>query len=96
VRVVLDKSQRDEKSSVAGYLFDAGIPVWVDAKYAIAHNKVMIVDGAIVITGSFNFTMEAETSNAENLLVIRNVELAARYGRNFLDHLSHSEVYKKE
>ena len=35
---------------------------------AIAHNKVIVVDGQMVITGSFNFTRAAEEDNAENLL----------------------------
>jgi hypothetical protein len=36
-------------------LADAGIPVWVDSKVAIAHNKVMILDGDVVITVSGAF-----------------------------------------
>lgn len=42
----------------------------------IAHNKVMVIDGRTVITGSFNFTKAAEESNAENLLVIDDADLA--------------------
>ena len=44
-----------------------GHPGLVDNKVAIAHNKVMVIDGATVITGSFNFTAAAQNSNAENL-----------------------------
>lgn len=55
VRVVLDKSNETGKYSGATYLFNAGVPVWLDSKHAIAHNKVMVIDGANVITGSFNF-----------------------------------------
>ena len=40
-----------------------GIPALIDANHAIAHNKIMIIDGA-VITGSFNFTKAAEKKNA--------------------------------
>ena len=39
----------------------------------------MVIDGATVITGRLNFTKAAETSNAENLLVILSPELAAKY-----------------
>jgi phosphatidylserine/phosphatidylglycerophosphate/cardiolipin synthase-like enzyme len=56
----------------------------------IAHNKVMIVDGETVITGSFNFTKSGEDQNAENLVVIRDASIAATYLRNWNDHLSHS------
>jgi phosphatidylserine/phosphatidylglycerophosphate/cardiolipin synthase-like enzyme len=76
VRVILDESQRGEKYSSADFVQQASIPVWIDTKHAIAHNKVMVIDGEVVITGSFNFTKAAEESNAENLLVIRSPELA--------------------
>jgi phosphatidylserine/phosphatidylglycerophosphate/cardiolipin synthase-like enzyme len=41
-----------------------------DDKVAIAHNKVMVIDGATVITGSFNFMQAAQQKNAENVLLI--------------------------
>ena len=50
----------------------AGIPTFIDAKHAIAHNKIMIIDRETVITGSFNFTKAAEEKNAENLLIIKD------------------------
>jgi phosphatidylserine/phosphatidylglycerophosphate/cardiolipin synthase-like enzyme len=91
--VILDKSQRTANYSSADFLNNAGVPTFFDAKHAIAHNKVMILDGATVITGSFNFTKAAETSNAENLLIIQDAELANKYARNWGEHLKHSERY---
>jgi TonB family protein len=67
--------------------------VKIDAQHAIAHNKVMIIDGETVITGSFNFTKAAEETNAENLLVIQDKRLASAYTKNCLEHEKHSEVY---
>src|SRR3974390_1654872 len=78
VQVILDKSQRTEKYSEADFLKNEGIPPLIDAQHAIAHNKVMILDGYVVLTGSFNFTRAAEESNAENLLVINDPILAKR------------------
>jgi phosphatidylserine/phosphatidylglycerophosphate/cardiolipin synthase-like enzyme len=66
VKVILDKSQESEKYSSATFLTNAGIPVHIDRDFQIAHNKVMIIDGIDVITGSFNFTKSAEHNNAEN------------------------------
>jgi len=94
VRVILDKSQRGEKYSSADFVQHAGIPIWIDAKHQIAHNKIMIIDGATVITGSFNFTKNAEQNNAENLLVLRSPELATKYASNWDAHLEHSEKYE--
>jgi phosphatidylserine/phosphatidylglycerophosphate/cardiolipin synthase-like enzyme len=94
VQVILDKSQRTERYSSATFLNNSGIPTFIDSAHAIAHNKVMVIDGQIVITGSFNFTKAAEESNAENLLVIRNAELAGKYAANWEAHLRHSEPYE--
>jgi phosphatidylserine/phosphatidylglycerophosphate/cardiolipin synthase-like enzyme len=94
VEVILDKSQRTEKYSSADFVLHAGIPIKIDAAHAIAHNKIMIVDGHAVITGSFNFTKNAEENNAENLLVIRDTTLAENYTANWQTHAAHSEFYE--
>lgn len=65
----------------------------LENKNAIAHNKVMVIDGEIVITGSFNFTKAAKENNAENLPVIHDKKLVERYIKNWQDHAQHSEVY---
>ncbi len=59
----------------------------------IAHNKIMVIDANTVITGSFNFTKAAEDRNAENLLIIKNRDLAARYTENWNAHAQHSVPY---
>lgn len=95
VRVVLDKSQDTAKYSGATYLDHHAVPTFIDAKHAIAHNKIILIDGTTLITGSFNFTQAAEHSNAENLLIITGrPKLYAAYEKNFVDHLSHSTPYK--
>lgn len=93
VQVILDKSQRTEKYSSADFVQHAGIPTYIDAKHAIAHNKIMIIDSKTVLTGSFNFTKAAEMNNAENLLVIQDPALAIKYTTNWHAHLQHSEPY---
>jgi len=94
VEVILDKGQRTEKYSSADFVSRAGIPTFIDAKHPIAHNKVMVIDGATILTGSFNFTKAAEEKNAENLVVIRSGELAVQYLQNWKAHLEHSEPYE--
>ena len=75
---------------------NAGIPTYIDAKHAIAHNKIMIIDKATVVTGSFNFTKVAEAKNAENLLIISSKELAKIYLDNWQSHKYHSEPYQRQ
>jgi len=96
VQVILDKSQKTQKYSSADFLANSGIPTRIDAAHAIAHNKVMVIDNEVVITGSFNFTKAAEEKNAENLLVIHNKQLAAQYIENWRHHEAHSELYNSK
>jgi phosphatidylserine/phosphatidylglycerophosphate/cardiolipin synthase-like enzyme len=95
ITAVLDKSNRTQKYSAATFLKNMGIPVFIDDRHAIAHNKIMIIDNRVVITGSFNFTMGAETKNAENLLIIEDMpDLTRAYRENFQQHLRHSVAYR--
>lgn len=93
VRVILDKSNRTEKYSASDFLAHAGIAVLIDSEHRIAHNKVMVIDGETIITGSFNFTKAAQLDNAENVLVIHSQKLARRYQDNWQRHAAHSEPY---
>jgi len=68
---------------------------FTDAAHAIAHNKVMLVDGTTLVTGSFNFTKAAQERNAENLLVLRgDAGLLRRYRENVEMHRAHAERYE--
>ncbi|MEN6318243.1 MAG: phospholipase D family protein [Syntrophaceae bacterium] len=95
VEAILDKSQRTERYTSATFMANAGVPTYIDDKHAIAHNKIMIIDRETVITGSFNFTKAAEEKNAENLLIIKNKDLAKEYLDNWYKHKEHSESYKR-
>jgi phosphatidylserine/phosphatidylglycerophosphate/cardiolipin synthase-like enzyme len=94
VTIVADKSEQRDNHSEIATLARAGVPVYIDSRHAIAHNKVMVIDAATVITGSFNFTHAAEFENADNVLVIHHhPAIAAAYADNFQHHLSHSDPY---
>lgn len=96
VSVILDRSQYEAKGAAALPLFKAGIEVRMDAKHQIAHNKIIIIDGETLITGSFNFSRQAEISNAENLLIMYNPDLAGVYTANWQAHYDHSDPYSGE
>jgi len=93
VEIILDKSNRSAKNGAADIISQAGIPTYIDSRHAVANNKVIIIDGGLLITGSFNFSKAAKEKNAENLLVIRNKELAAIYLDNWTRHKEHSLRY---
>ncbi len=84
VRVLLDKSNLTDKYSQISQLKKSGIDVSIDRVPGIAHNKVMIIDNKIVITGSFNFTNAADKRNAENVIIINNASIAKQYLQNWL------------
>jgi phosphatidylserine/phosphatidylglycerophosphate/cardiolipin synthase-like enzyme len=94
-QVILDHSQRTEKYSEADFLRNSGIPTLIDARHAIAHNKIIIIDGYLVLTGSFNFTRAAEEHNAENLLLVNDPVLAQQYLANWRAHEQHSEPFDR-
>jgi phosphatidylserine/phosphatidylglycerophosphate/cardiolipin synthase-like enzyme len=92
VKIILDKSQlQPDVYSRANYFLNKKIPIWVDDQPSIAHNKVMIIDSKTVITGSFNFTVSAQKYNAENLLIIQDVNLAKLYSANWYRRLKVSK-----
>ena len=94
IAVILDKSNKTDRYSAADFVRNAGIATYIDAEHAIAHNKIMLIDGRTILTGSFNFTKQAEKNNAENLLVIKDrPDLFNKYYANFQTHLGHSGAY---
>jgi phosphatidylserine/phosphatidylglycerophosphate/cardiolipin synthase-like enzyme len=95
IEAVLDKSQRSARYTSATFLANSGIPVLIDDKHSIAHNKIIIIDKGTLITGSFNFTKAAELHNAENLLIIKgNKALVEKYLANYEEHKAHSVPYE--
>lgn len=92
IEILLDRSNEQETYTELGHLVDQGISPLIDAQHAIAHNKVMIVDRKTLITGSFNFTHQAESENAENLLIIKGQPaLLKSYCAYFAEHKSHCQ-----
>lgn len=94
VTVILDKSQISSKGGDIKTVSLAGISTNVDYSHTIFHNKIMIIDSNVLITGSFNFTNNAEKSNAENTLIVKNSKcLIASYTENFNKHMEHTKPY---
>lgn len=64
-------------------MYCAGLDVRQDGNPQTMHDKVFIIDRHIVVTGSFNFSNNADQSNDENVVVVDNAEIAAQYLREF-------------
>jgi len=97
VVVILDKSGDRASSGRSGsgaeFVARAGIPVLIDYRPAIAHNKVIVVDRHIVVTGSYNFTVAAEHRNAENVTVVDSPDVASRFLANWETRRAVSRVF---
>lgn len=74
VRCVVDEKRNQNPTSqkAIAEARKSGIEVRLDSHYHIQHDKSMIIDDAIVETGSFNFAKSAEFENSENVLIIRD------------------------
>ena len=85
VRILLDGSQRDgSQGKEWPKLAAAGISILVEDVPGSLHHKVVVIDEKLVITGSYNWTPNADENNFENVVFIRCEEIAQRYKAEFL------------
>jgi phosphatidylserine/phosphatidylglycerophosphate/cardiolipin synthase-like enzyme len=61
----------------------AGMDIRLDGNPNLMHEKLMIIDGEIVVLGSYNFTRAADERNDENLMIIRDPKLAGLFENEF-------------
>jgi phosphatidylserine/phosphatidylglycerophosphate/cardiolipin synthase-like enzyme len=84
VKGIFEESQyRSNTGGEFDRLSAAGLDVHLDGNDRNMHHKVFIIDGKIVIVGSYNFSRSAEERNDENTLIIRSPEIAAQYLAEF-------------
>jgi phospholipase D len=72
VKMIMEPEELSVSGSEYTKLQNAGISITVDKGPGIMHDKVMIVDSKYVVTGSFNWSNNAENQNAENMIIIKN------------------------
>ena len=82
VRVGMEKDQCKYWSAYPTFQ-KLGIPVKVENTSAKLHHKVGIIDNNIVILGSYNWTLSADTKNDENILIVSNPEIAELFTEAF-------------
>jgi len=89
VAVIADREQaRALPQNALPELVMGGVEVCLDGNFQAAHNKVVVIDAeserAVTITGSYNFTLAAQRSNAENVIILReNPPVARAYRSNW-------------
>lgn len=80
---VFEKVGSDTDAAELKTLLCAEVPVRQDGNGSFMHSKVIIVDERYVITGSLNFSTNAEESNDENVIIIDNPDIAKLYMKDF-------------
>ena len=90
VKVILDKSQIKKQHKIVDFLNRNQIKVII-ANYspAILHNKIIVIDGAITLTGSYNFSYGARR-NQENVVLINDTEFTKKYIQNWYECEKHA------
>jgi len=83
VEVVIEGESAYWRGSEYERLLQAGVDVKLDGNPYTMHHKVAIIDGKIVITGSYNWTWSAERRNDENVLILMSKSLAESYEEEF-------------
>jgi len=101
VAVIADHDQtRSNNSAAIRNITRSGVPVLLDSLHAAAHNKVIVIDAGeadcAVVTGSYNFTYNAQHRNAENVVILRgNPSLCEAFRNNWLRHNAHSIPHQR-
>jgi phosphatidylserine/phosphatidylglycerophosphate/cardiolipin synthase-like enzyme len=83
VRVVIERERAYEQGSEYPRLKSSGVDVRLDGNPNLMHHKFMVIDGYIVVTGSYNWSSAAEDRNDENIVVILDRDVAQRFVQEF-------------
>lgn len=83
VRGIFETFGSNSPSSELKTLWCAGLPVRQDGNSSFLHHKVIVVDESTVMTGSMNYSSNADESNEENVFIVDNAEIAALYLQEF-------------
>ena len=73
-----------EDTPLVSKLESGGVAVRSDKNPDLMHHKFMVVDDAMVLTGSFNWTYSADNFHDENLLIIHSPGVAWQYHEEFV------------
>jgi phosphatidylserine/phosphatidylglycerophosphate/cardiolipin synthase-like enzyme len=94
VRLIADKTTPCERESGIEPLAAAGVRIWIDDQARIAHAKTMVIDGAVTLTGSMNWTLGAAV-NSEDLNLVSSAVVAAAYAAHWHKRLAISVPFNR-
>jgi len=83
IRIVSDDEKVGDAGTDIPRLRRAGIPVALDDSPSHMHHKFAVIDGSLLMTGSFNWTRSAAEENQENLVITDDPRLVAPFREEF-------------
>jgi phosphatidylserine/phosphatidylglycerophosphate/cardiolipin synthase-like enzyme len=87
VRLLVDGNKYEESRTTQELLTSAFIPFRLafgrQGRGSKMHHKFVILDQQTVLTGSYNWTLESEDENHENLLILQDPHPVEAYTREF-------------
>jgi phosphatidylserine/phosphatidylglycerophosphate/cardiolipin synthase-like enzyme len=84
VRMVVDDEHTiEDEDSTIQQVISAGAEVVDDARSALMHNKFMILDSTLVVTGSWNFSVNDTYRNNNSALVLTSPQAVQIYQTEF-------------
>lgn len=87
IRFLGDRTMELNKYSVFPKLKEAGISFRFNDAFELEHNKFAIYDDDVVLTGSYNWTRSASSSNSENCIFLHNDKKVVRRYKERFDYL---------
>jgi phosphatidylserine/phosphatidylglycerophosphate/cardiolipin synthase-like enzyme len=89
VELIADKTTPCGRNSGVDPLASAGVAVWIDHSARIAHAKTMVIDRAVTLNGSYNWTRGA-AENSEDLNLVASPAVAEAYAAHWRDRQARS------
>ncbi len=83
VRIISDNDKAHDLGSDLHFLQDAGIAVRTDLTKVHMHHKFALFDRLVLVTGSYNWTRSAATSNYENIVVLEGQDIIPSFVAEF-------------
>jgi len=83
VRVITDDDQSASNGSDIVTIKNSSIPVKMDSSPYHMHNKFAVIDGQVLLNGSYNWTTTANTKNNENMIITNNKKLVTSFSNYF-------------
>jgi len=80
---IYEKTGSETEGSEMKTFYCANVPVRQDGNPRFLHDKIIVIDNHIVISGSFNFSSNATQNNDENVIIIDSPEIASLYMQEF-------------